>query len=65
MGSRPPSSRMSRQGDSRALGFARAGRDHNAAIAAVRDLCHRDLVVAAHDRLGSELAQKLHQVIGE
>src|SRR6476620_4980259 len=44
---------------------ARSGRDHNALRRGVDDVFHRHRVVAHHLHVRPELAQVLHEVVGE
>jgi hypothetical protein len=53
------------EGDSGLGRRARPGRNHDAPGIQQRHLIHRGLVVAQHFHLRAELAQVLHQVVGE
>ena len=54
-----------RHRDARLVGRARAGRNHDMVGLERRDLLHRDLVVAEYPHLLAQLAEILHQVVGE
>ena len=60
-----PSSRMAARETPAPLGSPGPGEMTMPLIAAAGNFVHRDLIIAAHHGLGSQLAQKLHQVVGE
>ncbi|MNW06069.1 hypothetical protein D3C71_2024150 [compost metagenome] len=54
-----------READTRLIGRARTGRQHDGFRRHGGDFVERDLVIAAHGNIGAQFAQEMDEVVGK